>query len=391
MPGSPATRQHDRTELHDLTETQSALARLAALTARGVSPSELFAAVTNEVRRRFGATTARMIRYESDGTATVQANDGTIGAHVQVGQEWRGYPETGLTRTVWTTGRPARVDDYGQIPGGDVYTGEGLIGAVGVPIFVHGTLWGLIAIGSSDGALPLDAEERLLAFTALTATAIATAQGRAEIAVSRARIVAASDELHRRLERDLHDGAQQKLVSLAMLLAEMSESNAGSSCFQTDLDEASKMVISIVEDLREMARAIHPPLLTEAGLGPALRALARRSAVPTKVRVEVPSRMPAPVELGAYFAASEMLTNAVKHAHANNVEIAAVLTDHVLRLTVSDDGVGAGDQLEKYGLIGLQDRVEALGGRLIIDSASDGGTVGYCEIPTRHEAFMHVE
>ncbi|MET0699605.1 MAG: GAF domain-containing sensor histidine kinase [Mycobacterium sp.] len=367
--------------LQELAFTHAALTRLAALIAQGVSPAELFAAVTREVRRRFGPTTARMIRYEPDGTATVLANEGTAGPHVRIGEQWRHYPATGLTKTIWTTGRPARVDDYRDLPGGERYVAEGLLSAVGVPIFVHGTLWGLIAIGSSTAPLPLGTEERLTTFTRLTATAIATAQGRAEVAASRARIVAASDESRRRIERDLHDGAQQQLVTLAMRMAMLSDCATTSPEMRAELKQASKLLSSVMDELREIAQGIYPAVLSQAGLGPALRTLARRSAVPVEVQIGVTTRLPTSVEVAAYYMVSEMLTNAVKHANASTVNIRAVVANATLHVSVVDDGIGGADPTKGSGLLGLQDRVEALGGRLRIHSPTGGGTSVNCAIP----------
>src|SRR5207245_1283086 len=192
----------------------AALRRLAMLVARGEPPEAVFAATTGEALRYFGGGTARMIRYEPDGTATLLANEGTTGPHVRVGERWEGYPPTGLTATVQRTGRAVRVDDYRDIPGGEPYLREGLRSAVAMPIHVQGRLWGLIAVGSGHWSLPRDTEQRMTEFAELVATAVANAQSRAELITSRAGIVAASDEARRRIERDLHDGAQQRLVAL---------------------------------------------------------------------------------------------------------------------------------------------------------------------------------
>lgn len=368
-------------DLEEIAFTHAALARLAALIARRVSPEELFAAVIQEVRQRFSPTTARMIRYEFDGRATVVANEGTVGPHVRVGGEWKDFPAAGLTKTIWATGQPARVEDYRELPGGDPFVSEGLLNAVGVPIHVHGALWGLIAIGSASEPLPPDTEKRLTTFTGLTAIVVATAQCRAEVAASLGRIMAASDESRRRIERDLHDGAQQHLVSLAMRLAMLSECSTTSPQIRTDLQEASELLLSVMDELREIARGIYPAVLSQAGLEPALRTLARRSAVPAEVRVHVNSRLPASVEVAAYFVVAEMLTNAAKHAKASKVAIRATVVDQMLHLTVADDGIGGADPLNGSGLVGLRDRVEAVGGRLLIHSPAGGGTHVHCAIP----------
>jgi signal transduction histidine kinase len=373
----------------ELADTQAALRRLAVLIAENVPAESVFAAVTTEIRRRYGPATARMIRFETDGTATVVANDGTVGPHVLVGERWTGFPEAGLTAAVWRTGRPARVDDYRDVPGGEPYVSEGLVGAVAAPIYVGGRLWGLIAIGSTCGPLPRDAEEQLVEFSGLTATAIATAQSRADIAASSARLVAASDEARQRIERDLHDGAQQQLVSLALRLSTMSESVSAS--MRTQLREASADLRSVIDDLREIARGIHPAILSEAGLEPALHTLALRSALPVRLRVHVPTRLPPSVEVGAYYVVSETLTNASKHSQANQVEVEVVLEDEMLRVIVSDNGIGGADGRHGSGLTGLRDRVEALGGSLSVDSPAEHGTWIHCEIPglMRFDCELH--
>jgi GAF domain-containing protein len=194
-------------ELRELADTQAALRRLAMLVARGEPPEAVFAAATREALRHFGGGTARMIRYELDGTATLVANEGTTGPHVRVGERWESYPPTGLTATVMQTGRAARVDDYHDVPGGEPYLREGIRSAVAMPIHVNGRLWGAIAVGSGQGPLPPDTAQRMTEFTDLVATAVANAQNRAELTTSRARIVAAADEARRRIERDLHGGA----------------------------------------------------------------------------------------------------------------------------------------------------------------------------------------
>ncbi|MDT4947160.1 MAG: hypothetical protein QOH14_3893, partial [Pseudonocardiales bacterium] len=205
-------------ELRELADTQAALRRLATLVARGAPPEAVFAAATREALRYFGGGTARMIRFELDGTATLLANEGTTRPDVRVGARWEGYPPTGLTATVWRTGRSARVDDYRDMEGGEATLREGIRSAVAVPIHVNGRLWGMIAAGPGQGPLPPDTERRMAEFTDLVATAVANAQNRAELISSRARIVAASDEARRRIERDLHDGAQQSLLALALRL-----------------------------------------------------------------------------------------------------------------------------------------------------------------------------
>ncbi|MGW6196911.1 GAF domain-containing sensor histidine kinase [Kribbella sp. NPDC055110] len=374
-----ANAQADQS-LRDLADTQAALRRLAMLVARGEPPETVFAAVTSEVLRHFGYDTVRMIRFELDGTATVVANEGTVGPHVRVGERWEGYPPDGLTSSLLRTGRPARIDDFREHEGAEPYVREGLLAAVAMPVQVHGRVWGMIAVGSATGPLPRDTEHRMTEFTDLVATAVANAQNRAELISSRARIVAASDDVRRRIERDLHDGAQQRLVALALRLRSAAASVQPCGA-ETEMAEVAEEIMSVIDDLRETSRGIHPAILTESGLRPALRALARRSAVPAEVDVRVEGRLPEPLEVGVYYVVSEMLTNAAKHARASVVQVNVDASGGRLRLTVQDDGIGGADTRRGTGLVGLKDRIEALGGTFAVHSPAGEGTAVTCDLP----------
>jgi signal transduction histidine kinase len=548
-------------ELRDLAGTQAALRRLATLVARGAPPEEVFEAATSEARRHFGGGTARMIRFEPDGAATLLANDGSTGPHVRVGERWEGYPPTGLTATVRQTGRPARVRDYGQLPGGEATLREGHRSAVAVPIHVNGRLWGMVAVGSglggplpdgteqrmseftdlvatavanaenrtaleasrdelarllaeqaalrrvatlvargiqpaevfaavseevrrllgadsagiaryepdgasivpmgavaggvqvnlpigtpvklreylapavvwrtgraavvdedawssrlglwaralrevgirsmvaspitvegrlwgvvnafsTRGALPPGTAERMAAFTELVATAMGNAESRAELAASRTRIVAAADETRRRIERDLHDGTQQRLVSLGIALRlAQSVVPAGLTELEAQVRRVGDELTGVVEDLREIARGIHPAILSEGGLGPALKTLARRAAIPVELGAGPIGRLPEAVEVAAYYVVSEALTNATKHARASAAQVTAEVSGDTLRVYVRDDGTGGADPSRGSGLTGLKDRIEALGGTFWVHSPAGGGTTVSCELP----------
>jgi signal transduction histidine kinase len=367
-------------ELRELADTQAALRRLAMLVARGDRPEAVFAAVTREALRHFGGGTARMIRFELDGTATLLANAGTTGPHVRVGEPWQGYPPTGLTATVQRTGKAARVDDYHDIPGGAPYLAEGIRSAVALPIHVNGGLWGAIAVGSGQGPLPPDTERRMSEFTNLVATAVANAQNRAELISSRARIVAASDEARRRIERDLHDGAQQRLLALTLRLRSAAAPHVSDE-FGAEVKDVAADLVDVIDELREISRGIHPAILSAGGLRPALRALRRRSAIPVDLDLRIAGRLPEPVEVAAYYVVSEMLTNAAKHAHASIVEVDAEASGGTLRLCVRDDGVGGADPQRGSGLVGLKDRIDALGGTFYVHSPAGAGTTVTCELP----------
>jgi signal transduction histidine kinase len=366
-------------ELHELADTQAALRRLATLVARGEPSEKVFAAATREALRYSGNGTARMIRFELDGTATLVANEGATSPDVEVGERWEGFPPNGLTATVRRTGRSARVDDYSAIEGGEATLREGIPSAVAVPIHVDGRLWGMIAVG--PGPLPPDLERRLWDFTDLVATSVANAQNRTELISSRARIVTASDDVRRRIERDLHDGAQQSLIALALRLRSATAAPRDRDELLVEITDVAAALMGAIDELREISRGIHPAILSKAGLRPALRALARRSPIPMEIDVRIDRRPPEHVEVGAYYVVSEMLTNAAKHAHASVVEVDAEVAGGTLRLYLRDDGVGGADPERGSGLVGLKDRIEALGGTLSLHSPTGGGTTVTCELP----------
>jgi signal transduction histidine kinase len=217
-------------------------------------------------------------------------------------------------------------------------------------------------------------------FTDLVATAVANAQNRAELIASRARIVAAADEARRRIERDLHDGAQQHLLALALRLRSATEPDR-SDKISSEITDVAAGLMAVIDALREISHGIHPAILTQAGLPPALHALGRRSAIPVNTKVRIEARLPEPVEVAAYYLVSEMLTNAAKHAHASVVEVDAEASGDTLRVCVSDDGVGGADPLRGSGLIGLTDRIHALGGTFALHSPAGGGTTVCCDLP----------
>jgi signal transduction histidine kinase len=256
--------------------------------------------------------------------------------------------------------------------------------AAGAPITVDGHVWGAAIVGSTQPEpLPPDAEQRIAEFTDLIATAIAAATTRADLIASRARIVTAADEARRRLERDLHDGAQQSLVSLGLRVraAQASLPPEMQNQRQTFSDIVAALN-DILGDLQELSRGIHPAIVSKGGLRPALKALARRSTLPVSLDVTLDRRFPEPVELASYYVVAEALTNAAKHAEASAVTVSARSDDDNLYLCVTDDGVGGADVRSGSGLIGLQDRVEALGGTIQLTSAAGAGTSLHIIIPT---------
>jgi signal transduction histidine kinase len=322
--------------------------------------------------------TVTLARYENDGTATMVAASGGDGDDpFKIGTRWS-LEDPSVLALVRQTGRPARIDDYSELPG--VVAAEtrraGICSAVGSPIVVGGRLWGVILLSAGADPLPEGIEARVADFTELLATAVANAETRAELAASRARIVAAGDESRRRIERDLHDGVQQQLVTLALALRSI---EAAAPLEREELREQVSQVAeglaTVLDELREMSQGIHPAILSAGGLGPALRTLARRSAVPVGLDIRGGERrLPAHVEVAGYYVVSEALANAAKHARASAVHIELVADDGAVRLSIRDDGVGGADPERGSGLIGLRDRVEALGGTIEIASPAGGGT-----------------
>jgi signal transduction histidine kinase len=375
-----------RDELVRLLEEQAALRRVATLVARGVDPSEIFLAVAEEIRRLLGADGAGIARFEPDGTTVVVSGGaGDLPVNLPVGArlKLRDYLAPGM---VWQTGRPAQVDEAAwssvSNPVADALRELGIRSMAASPIVVEGRLWGVVNALSTGGPFPPGTADRMAAFTELVATAIGNAESRAELAASRTRIVAAADETRRRIERDLHDGTQQRLVSLglglrlaqSMVPAELPE-------LQAEIGRVAEQLTGTVEDLREIARGIHPAILSEGGLGPALRTLARRAAIAVDLDVPAIGRLPEPVEVAAYYLVSEALTNATRHAQASVAEVAAEACGGTLRVCVRDDGAGGADPLRGSGLAGLKDRIEALGGTFTVHSPAGGGTTVSCELP----------
>jgi signal transduction histidine kinase len=374
-----------REELTRLADEQAALRRVATLVARGAPPAEVFEAVIAEVGRLVPADGAGLARYETDGTATVvgswtSTGRGDVPTGTRVAPKWGA-----LSRLVFETRRPGRIDDYAGAPGLSAATAReaGWRSAVAAPVIVDGLLWGVVAAASmTDRPLGLDTEERLAQFTELLATAIANADSRAELDASRARIVATADATRRRIERDLHDGAQQQLVSLALELRaaqavvplELGEHRA-------ELSRVVEGLTSVLDGLREIALGIHPASLSEGGLGPALKTLARRSPLAVELDVRAEGQLPEHVEVAAYYVVSEALTNAAKYADASVVHVDVHARDRVLLVAVRDDGLGGADPARGSGLLGLKDRAEAIGGTISLHSPHGAGTSLHVELP----------
>ena len=364
---------------------QAALRRVATLVAGDSAPSRVFEQVTEEVARLLGLPGVNVMQYDGDRTATVVGAWSEHGPpRFPVGAAFDIDGDSAVARVV-QSGAPTRVDRYDAATGtlaARVHS-AGYRSAVAAPVNVGGRVWGaLIAVSTSDEPLPDGLEQRLCDFADLVAQALANADAYEKLAASRARLVAVGDAERQRLERNLHDGAQQRLVSVALGL------NMVSARIESDPAAAREMLANAqadltrgLEELRELARGIHPVVLTERGLGPALDAIAARAPLPVDITMLPDERLSAPIEAAAYYVVAESVTNIAKYAHASSATVSIARSNGAATVTVADDGVGGADPAGGSGLRGLAARVEALNGRLEIDSPPGGGTRIRAEIP----------
>jgi len=358
-----------RLDLRSYAEEQAALRRVATLVAQGEPPAVLFAAVAKEVGALFSTDMVGILRFGPGGAATLM---GRHGMQHEPGARGK-LPAHTAAASVQRTGHAARVDVDGTTALGQ--------SAVSAPIVVNGQLWGVIGVAGHE-RLPPDAEQRVAGFTELVATAIANAEAQSQLTASRARIVATADETRRRIERNLHDGAQQRLVTLTLQLRTAQAAvPAGLDGLAAELGRVAAGLSGTLDDLREYARRIHPAILSKRGLVPALRALVRRSPVPVALDLRAADRLPERIEITAYYVVSEALTNAAKHDNATAVRVAVEAAGGVVRLSVSDDGAGGVDPAHGSGVVSLRDRVEAAGGTLIVQSRPGEGTRLIAELP----------
>jgi signal transduction histidine kinase len=372
-----------RHALERVAAEQAALRRVATLVARGTEPVTVLRAVCNEAQALMSTDRAVILRFHEDRTVTVMAASSepeqpSVGARVSFE---RGF----VVDWVYETRQAARfdTDDPAAADMPEVVRMNGVRSAVASPIVVDGELWGVIVLGSVDRPFPLGMERRLADFTELVATAIANAESSAELAASRRRIVTASDDARRRIERDLHDGAQQRLVSLVMAVREAEFNVPGETAeLREELSAIASGLTEAVESLQELSRGIHPAILSEGGLGSALRTLARRSSIPVDLDIATDARLAEPIEVAAYFVASEALANAAKHSGASGIAVSLERRRGNLLLTVRDNGVGGADAARGSGIVGLSDRVEALGGQFALESPPGRGTTISVELPT---------
>jgi PAS domain S-box-containing protein len=378
-------RKRDEEALRSLAAGQAALRRVATTVASEADEARVFAVVTEEVGRLLGAHTSNMVRFEPDGSAVVTGGWSTGKTrNVPVGTRVALDAPTVAAR-IMASGRPERIDSYEGLTGStpDMLRELGFRSSVGAPIKLGGRLWGAVMVSTvEDTPFPPGSEQRIADFAELVALALANAEARQELAASRARIVQAGDAERRRLERNLHDGAQQRLVALSLELRMCERKLADGDPAAADLLQSAKAELAdALEELRELARGIHPAILTERGLLPAIEMLAGRSSIPVDIAATLDERLPPLVEAAAYYIVAEALTNASKHAHASRVRVLVRRSDGTALVEVSDDGVGSADQSKGSGLRGLRDRVEALGGELGLESPDGAGTTLTARLP----------
>lgn len=370
-----------------LAQEQAALRHVATLVAGQAPADEIFAAVAEEVGRLIDADVGGVCRYEADDCITIVGSWSKGGSHPAVGMRLPLEGES-VAAMVLRSGGPARVDDYEGLSGPivELLTDRGARSTVGAPIVVDGRVWGAMMV-SSNRPQPFaeDTESRIMDFTELVATAISNAASRIQLAASRARIVAAADEMRRRIERDLHDGIQQRLVSLTL---ELHAAGDGMHDDQREVREQLGRIEdglkSLLDELREISRGVHPAILSEGGLGPAVKSLARRAPLPVVLHVGPVERLPEPVEVAAYYIVSEALANAAKHARASVAEVEADIRNGILHVAIRDDGVGGADAAVGSGILGLTDRVEVLGGTIAVTSPPGKGTSLAVTLPLQH-------
>ena len=358
-----------------LAEEQAALRRVATLVAAGRPQPEVVQAVTREATEIFEAETVRLLRWNGVKDEVVVVGGWNAGDETAIGGGELYHPApSSPTLRVLETGLPTRTDEISPELGSRF--------AISAPVIVNARLWGALTALRPVKPFRPGSEIRLRSFADLTAQSVANALAQEETRAARARIVRAGDEERQRLERNLHDGAQQRLVavsfSLRLAAARLPEAPDDA---QSLLAAASEELTHAMNELRELARGIHPAILTERGLGPALEVLGHRAPLPVNVLHELPARLPAPVEAAAYYVVAESLTNVAKYAQASCVDVRVSRDNGVAVVEVVDDGVGGADASRGSGLRGLADRVEALDGRLGVESPSSIGTRVWAEIP----------
>jgi len=383
-----AEAEQRRAHADSLAAQQAALRRVATLVARSADPAEVAAVAVDELSQSLGADHVTLVRFESDHSCVVvAARDRADPAGPNAMHAGERFALTGdsISARILRTGLPDRIDDYASAAGPIAarLQGLGVRSGAGTPLVVDGAIRGALLVGSRQSqAISPHLQDHVGDFADLVSTALANAETRAELTASRARIVAAADEARRGFERDLHDGAQQRIVSLSLQLRALESSvSPADERLRTELSQVVSGLAELHTDLQELSRGMHPAVLSRGGLRPALRALARRSPVPVELDVRAEGRLPESVEVAAYYVIAEALTNTAKYAGAEVVTVCLYVEEDVLHLSVADDGVGGAQTSGGSGLIGLRDRVEALSGLFTVASTSGQGTTLRATIP----------
>ncbi len=378
--GTAITAAQARAELRVLAAEHAAVGSIAELVARGADLEAVFAAAAAEASRLLGDLAAVLLRYEDGDVAVAVA---TCNSPAPVGLRVPSGPET-ATGEVLRSGRAVRVEDFQGTPLAELARELDVRAGVAVPITVEGSVWGALTTSTAGPPLPADTEQRLAQFADLVAVAIANAQNKDKLTASRARVIAAADDARRQLQRDLHDGAQQRLVHTLISLKLAKEAAPDRRSTAALIDEALAHAGRANQDLRDLARGILPASLTRGGLHAGLESLAADLSLPLDVRVAVP-RLGAHLETTAYFIAAEALTNVVKHANATHAGVEVTWDGDQLSILVSDDGIGGADPTLGSGLTGLSDRVEAAEGTLTITSPRGRGTTVHAVLKAPRE------
>jgi signal transduction histidine kinase len=377
----------DREALHrrtvSLARQHASLRRIATLVASRADLEEIYSAVATELADGIGAEHAALVRFDDSECVILASCDEDAVEHRLTPGERLPLGGANLASIVHVTGKAAQMD-YADASGpiGERLRSRRLTTGVGVPITVEDRTWGAVILGAVDRTPTPDTQARLADVADLVATAIFNHEARTQLTRSRARVVAAADQARRSIERDLHDGAQQRIVSLGLDLRAIQASvPAELPELRMRLERSVETLSQVHTDLQELSRGIHPAILTRGGLGAALKNLARRSPIPVELSVAIPTRLPDSVEVAAYYLVAEALTNAAKHAEATYVAVSAAADASSLDLTISDDGIGGAQTSKGSGLIGLLDRIEAAGGSLIVSSPAGEGTTLRAVIP----------
>ncbi|WP_374008250.1 GAF domain-containing sensor histidine kinase [Leifsonia sp. LS-T14] len=378
METSAAVPTDQQDELRRLLHEEQSLRNVATLLATAGPTADILTAICREASAQLDGQEVSLLRFEAPDTVVcVATHDGPIPPGVRAVHSPGSLPER-----VATLRSAVRVDDFTGHSDEELVAPFGIRAAVAVPVFVDGEVWGMFSASSQSGPLAPHTEARLAGFAQLTWAAIANTEVRDSLRRSRARVIAAADEARRRLQRDVHDGAQQRLVHTIISL-KLARDRAAAGLDVADLlDEALANAEEANLQLRDIVRGILPASLTRAGLAAGIESLVADAPIPVELDLAIP-RLPVSTETTGYFTVAEAMTNAVKHAQATRVRIAGAVTDvGDLRLVFEDDGVGGADSSRGTGLTGLADRIEAAGGTITVVSPPGDGTRLVVHIPT---------